>query len=367
MLADFEFNSDSLSLTWSDGSTDAFISDWLLDNDPGQIYNSGQKSGDIRDIPDSSYIDDVRVAEAGLTLEFAPDNREVFFPFDRLKGQSQPEVSDRSEWAKKLWDNQLLKELPCWEYNEFANDDHCRLQALEAFLKSGVFLLDNVPQQPGIILEVIRLFGFVRETNYGSLFDVQSTIDPRNQAFTRLGLNQHTDNPYRDPVPSIQLLHCLSNSSEGGESFLLDGFMAASQLRELNPSAFKALNELDIPFSYQDDDTLLKSSVRLIETGCLGDIRKVRFNDRSISTIRLPLEQQRAFYSSFRFWSQLLHDPALRLYFKLSPGELVVFDNTRIMHGREAYTAAGHRHLQGAYSDLDGLFSTLYILRRKCQ
>jgi Gamma-butyrobetaine hydroxylase-like, N-terminal/Taurine catabolism dioxygenase TauD, TfdA family len=26
----------------------------------------------------------------------------------------------------------------------------------------------------------------------------------------------HTDNPYRDPVPTVQLLHCLSTADDGG-------------------------------------------------------------------------------------------------------------------------------------------------------
>jgi gamma-butyrobetaine dioxygenase len=38
------------------------------------------------------------------------------------------------------------------------------------------------------------------------------------------------------------------------------------------------------------------------------------------------------------------------------------FDNTRILHARTAFTAAGERHLQGCYADLDGLESTLEVL-----
>jgi gamma-butyrobetaine dioxygenase len=40
-------------------------------------------------------------------------------------------------------------------------------------------------------------------------------------------------------------------------------------------------------------------------------------------------------------------------------------DNRRVLHGRAGYdTAAGERHLQGCYADVDGLRSTLAVLSR---
>ena len=49
----------------------------------------------------------------------------------------------------------------------------------------------------------------------------------------------------------------------------------------------------------------------------------------------------------------------MQVSFKLQPGELILFDNTRVLHARTAFSASGSRHLQGAYSDLDGLYSCL--------
>jgi alpha-ketoglutarate-dependent taurine dioxygenase len=42
-----------------------------------------------------------------------------------------------------------------------------------------------------------------------------------------------------------------------------------------------------------------------------------------------------------------------------------VFDNRRIVHGREAYDgrASAGRWLQGCYADIDGLLATLARLR----
>ena len=365
MLEKISVKNNALSLLWQDGSTDAFSPDWLLDNAPVLKYNSGQKAYSILDIPECLEIKVARQVGDSISVEFSEEKQNISFPLNALKGRSQAMISDRSEQAKELWTGSSLKELPCYSWNEFSTVDTTRREALETFLRLGVFLLKDVPCRGGQVLKVIESFGFVRETNYGELFNVQSAIDPDNQAFTRLGLNQHTDNPYRDPVPTIQLLHCLKNTAEGGNGFLLDGFLAAKRLRDEHPDAFSVLSQYDIPFRYEDRNAVLQSIVRLIETGSRGDIRKVRYNDRSIASVNLPLKEQQDFYPSYRRWAETLGSEDLRISYRLNPGDVVVFDNTRVMHGRTAYTAAGERHLQGAYSDLDGLYSTLYTLRKQ--
>ena len=97
-------------------------------------------------------------------------------------------------------------------------------------------------------MEVAELFGYVRETNYGRWFEVSAEVNPSNLAYTNLGLQAHTDNPYRDPVPTLQFLACLENTVEGGDSIVVDGFASqrgcrrrARGLRALLPAILRAL------------------------------------------------------------------------------------------------------------------------------
>jgi len=61
----------------------------------------------------------------------------------------------------------------------------------------------------------------------------------------------------------------------------------------------------------------------------------------------------------------LLREPALQLKFKLADGDLVVFDNQRILHGRTAFTSARHaRHLRGCYLTRDSVHGEAALLRR---
>ena len=91
------------------------------------------------------------------------------------------------------------------------------------------------------VLDIATRFGYVRETNFGRFFDVRSVPKANDLAYSPVPLGPHTDNPYRDPVPGLQLLHCLANSTDGGESVVVDGFAAAHRLRDADEAAFLRL------------------------------------------------------------------------------------------------------------------------------
>ncbi|HEX3752836.1 MAG TPA: TauD/TfdA family dioxygenase [Streptosporangiaceae bacterium] len=145
-------------------------------------------------------------------------------------------------------------------------------------------------------------FGYVRETNYGRVFDVRVESTPANLASTRLALSPHTDNPYRDPVPTVQLLHCHLSAAGGGDTLLVDGFAAAAQLRGEDPGSFAVLTRTPVPFGYRDRGTELRACQPLIELSADGRIRGIRFNNRSLQALRRPPGEVAAFYVAYRRW-----------------------------------------------------------------
>ena len=104
----------------------------------------------------------------------------------------------------------------------------------------GFAVMTDVPTEPGTLCKVAELFGYVRETNYGRWFEVRAEVNPNNLAYTNLGLQAHTDNPYRDPVPTLQILACLENTVEGGDSIVVDGFKVAERLKAEEPGGLRA-------------------------------------------------------------------------------------------------------------------------------
>jgi len=68
-----------------------------------------------------------------------------------------------------------------------------------------------------------------------------------------------------------------------------------------------------------------------------------------------------AFYRAYRAFCRMLAHPAVALDVRLASGELVVFDNRRVLHGRSGYDPTEHRHLQGCYADTDAVRSAVRL------
>ena len=221
----------------------------------------------------------------------------------------------------------------------------------------GIALASGLPTTPGTILEFVERVGFVRTTNYGDLFDVVADPNPTNLAYTAIGLPLHTDNPYRDPVPTVQFLHCLRAAEGGGGSMFGDGFHAAEQLRAQYPDEFVILTTTPVDFRYSDATVDLRASTPLIQLDADGRVVRVTVNHRSMEPLDPTSGPERAerFYAAYQRFAEILADPANTIEITLRPGELIGFDNRRVLHGRRGYDHDPHRHLQGCYLDIDAI------------
>jgi gamma-butyrobetaine dioxygenase len=241
-----------------------------------------------------------------------------------------------------------------------------RLAWLESFLTLGFVIFEGVPTQPGTVLKVGSMFGFTRETNFGALFDVRSTPDATDLAYTSIALDPHTDNPYRAPVPGIQLLHCLANETSGGQSTLVDGFAVAQALRTKDPQAFEILAGTPVRFKYVDAQTELTASAPPIELDVTGALKSIHFSPRLDFVPLFEPQQLQAYFRARRLFDHALRAPDFEIRFLLAAGDLVMFDNCRLLHGRTGFDPAeGLRHLQGCYIDIDGPRSLYRVLRRR--
>jgi gamma-butyrobetaine dioxygenase len=337
----------TLDMPW--GSFDAV---WLRDNCRCAEcrHESGQRLLDTVAIPDDLALTSVNADDGTIVAVFS-DGHESRFDTAWLQEQV-----DGTPFRRRLWDAEV--ELPVEHFDEVAAGGDALRRWLAAVDDLGFAILTGGPTEPGTVTRVAELFGFVRETNYGRLFDVRSVVDPSNLAYTGLALGAHTDNPYRDPTPTLQLLHCLASSAGGGENTLVDAFRVA---QDLDREAFELLARHPLRFRYSDDDTELEAEHPVLSVGARGELRAVHFNTRSAApSPDLPRE----WYDAYRTFGRMLGAPAYQIRFKLDPGDLFIVDNLRVLHGRTGYTEAGDRHLQGCYADRDGLRSKLAVLRR---
>jgi gamma-butyrobetaine dioxygenase len=238
--------------------------------------------------------------------------------------------------------------------------------ALRCYLQYGFLILDNVPCVDGTVMSVARKFGFPRETNFGVMWDVMSRPDAIDLSYTTVALAPHTDNPYREPVPGVQLLHCMVNRSNGGHSTLVDGLAVAQELRRAAPEAYEVLRTTKIRFRFIDKDTELVTHRPILDADADGSFNAIHFSPRLDFVPLLPPEQLDRFFDARALLNDLLKSPRFERKFLLHEGALMMFDNRRLLHGRTGYDASsGPRHLQGCYIDADALRSRYRVLSRR--
>jgi gamma-butyrobetaine dioxygenase len=356
-----------LSVRTADGGGFAIHPLWLRERcrDAASIdLKTGQRLYDPSDLELELALTAVRETAPGhFRIQFS-DGREADFSAAEILREIALAPGDADCPVPQLW-TAALTELPRVQWREDP-DDVQLFDWVTQFLRLGFIILRGVPAQPGAILKVASAFGFTRTTNFGTIFDVRSTPEASDLAYTSIALDPHTDNPYRFPVPGVQLLHCLVNETSGGLSTLVDAFAVAEALKSRNPQAFAVLSRTAVRFRYMDPGTELVASAAPIDLDVVGKVRAVHFSPRLDFVPLLPPAELSTYYRARRAFDHLLRAPEFEIRFLLGAGDLVMMDNCRLLHGRTGFNPAeGLRYLQGCYIDIDGPRSLYRVLRRR--
>ncbi|MBO0335148.1 gamma-butyrobetaine dioxygenase [Sneathiella sp. CAU 1612] len=366
---------DYIVLHTKRGDSLRFHAIWLRDNaldaDTRSPQN-GQRLITIDDIPADTRISNVSMdLPDRLTVTFQPEAKTLSYSLRWLQAHAYDIAEERpAGWLGpniELWDESLNSNVPMADFDSVKRDKMALTKWLSDIRRFGFAKMTGGPVKSGALLDVAALFGFVRETNYGKWFEVRAEVTPTNLAFTSAGLQAHTDNPYRDPVPTMQILYALENSANGGDSLVVDGFKAVKRLQAEHPDYFDLLSRYSARYEYAgQSDVCLQARKPMIELAPDGELVGVRFNNRSIAPVTdVPFEKMPDYYAAYRSLSEIINDPDMAVSFRLEPGDCFIVDNTRVLHARNAYSGRGTRWLQGCYPDKDGLLSTLATLEHQ--
>lgn len=359
-------DSDHRRLTLQAGDQQhQFAALWLRENAPDEQTRDPQTTQRLIDcarLPLDVTVTRMACNDSRLELAFS-DGHETAFDINTLFDQGSVEHDVLAD--RLLWDG-TLNQIPEADFDAATDDDHALGVMLEQLRCFGFVRVHNVPTTMDGMEPLIKRVGPQRHTNWGGIADVRSVANAYDLTMTQRGLEPHTDNPYRDPIPGYIWLHCLRNASEGGDSTLVDGYMAAKLLAEHHPQAYKTLTATPVHFRYKDDETHLESEGPLIELNYENQPFRVRYNNRTECIPALDPAQLEQYYTARHIFYAMITSDELTVRLKLGEGEMLIMDNYRLFHGRTAYQlAGGERHMRQGYVDRDSTQSRRLTLRRQ--
>ena len=314
-------------------------------------------------LKNSSEISKVNISDKFLEVSFKDGSYAKLVIENILKEfekENELYFINKISWKSDFQNNNIYK----FSKNFF--EEEIMYESLLDFYKYGFVIFENVPTQDNFIVNFANSIGSIRRTNFGEFFNVKSKPNPNDLAYTSLPLAPHTDNPYRKPVPCIQLLHCIENEVGGGLSTLVDGLAVTEELKKEHPSFFQILTEIKVRFQFVDDNVVLEDWAEMIQLDENKRLKQVRFSPRLDFVPLMDKEKLELYYAARNKISEMYNSEKFRIEFKLKPGDLLMMDNYRLLHGRTEYNAnEGNRFLQGCYIDYDSTEGKLKHLKRK--
>ena len=368
-IASIQQSDATVSVTWEDGTNAEFHSIWLRDNCRCEKCGEpviGRRTSRLTDFPlDIKPASVSTETPQTLHITWNEDGHESRYDSDWLRENAYDtsDVRMGKRHLPTLWDSTFLKEPPTVSASSVATDKglHDTVSTVRDY---GICFVTGGSSEPGELESLAQRFGHLQESNFGRILDLRIDPTQRSIANSFEALPLHTDEPYRASPPGILIFHCVRVDPErGGQSEFLDGYKIASILREEDPEAFDAL--VDNPQSWRrhfEGDVDLSARFPMISLDDFGDVVGIRLNDRVGSPLSIPPDQMAAYYRGYRRLVELTSDRRFIIARRLQPGDIAIFDNHRILHGRTAFDLRSERWLQWGSVKRGDLYSSLRIL-----
>ncbi len=365
-----------VTLRWNDGTSSCFHAIWLRDNcrcshcgEP----STGRRTLRLSQIDLSVTLTDARLVQSGsgecIRVAWS-DGHQGEFGTVWLKEHAYDARSRRMKsFHPALWTNGLRENPPSMPFEEVMTADSAFFDLLNIIKNHGLCLVDGASASPGTAEKLARRIGFLQTSNYGKVMDLIADKRHRSMANDADPLKPHTDEPYRASPPGILLFHCVEAGEDGvGTSTFLDGFEAAETLKREDPEGFSALTRNNQTFRrFFDGDVDLICEFPVISTDQFGNVCGVRVNDRVAAPTCIDPGQITDYYRGMKRFLQLSEDPDRMIRKILEPGDIAIFDNHRILHGRTRLKFRGRRWLQWVQVERGDFYSTLRILSDKLE
>ena len=361
---DIRLGEQGLELTLPDHGATYFNYYWLRDNCSTSFDSeTRERVFDIFHLPNPPKPRAARIGDAGLEIEWDGENHVSHYGLDWLAACASGPRFDPANMPRKAWYADHYPAIHRVPFAQLREDKSAVAGWLKAMLVEGIAFITEMPDSDAALTELVAHIGLVRPTFFGEYFDVRTHIEASNLAYTAKALELHTDTPAEELAPGLQFLHCRANTVEGGDNLFLDGVAVAEDLRIEAPEDFRILSETLVPYYCEHDTYDMRSYQRVIELDGDGAVSGVTISQHMADVFDMPQRDLDQFYPAFCRFGRMMTRDKYMMRFNIRAGECIAFDNHRIVHGRDAYSAtSGDRYLRGCYADRGELRSAYRIL-----
>ena len=270
-----------------------------------------------------------------------------------------------ADLSLQLWTAESFTDIPSIDGGHILDDEEEYYRFLTTFIRYGAVLVKDLPPVPEMIEILPEKIGVIRSSNFGRIFEVKIKADADSNAYTSEELLAHTDLATREYMPGLQFLFCLQNDADGGLSTLTDGFAVAEYIRTTDPQTFDLLSQTPLDFVNKAKTSDYRMTVPLFNLGRDGQLDEVRWTSWLRAPMRGSLDEMSRFYGAQKKAYQLGNSDEFRACFKLEAGDMLCFDNRRVLHGRTSFDpTSGGRWLRGCYMEREELWSGLRMAAR---
>ncbi|XP_038052320.1 gamma-butyrobetaine dioxygenase-like isoform X2 [Patiria miniata] len=350
---------------------------WLRDNcQCSQCYNKEclQRETLTADMDPEVLPASESVVDDGRALEVVwPDQHRSSYRADWLDCQrfSESQIDPISHPEYQVWGAEMNGNIPTFDYASILSTDKVLYEWLRVLQTTGIALVQRAPKEKGVCRQLAERVAFFRRTIYGEEWQVESKPNVSSLGYTSKYLVLHTDLPYYISPPEVQLLHCIEQAKgKGGENQFVDGWNIVRQLKAEHPEAYKLLSGVPIDYKNAATDQYpfhMKASRPIIDYDLRGELC-MRYNDPIRAPYMLmPVEKVTEMYKAIKLFNQVIYRPQNLVHHRLTEGEMVTFNNRRLLHGRSSFEvqAGSSRLLEGGYIDWDEVRSRTRVLREK--
>ena len=356
----------SLQVTWHDNTETAYPWIWLRDHahdDETMHPITQQRQLFTASLPHDLVATSAVLSNDAVDISWGDTEIPSRVPTSFLSTYRFPSAPRAAvDTPITVWDAAfIIANVPTVSYSHvMASDDGVR-DWLAKTAEFGFCLAMGTPADAPSTEALLRRVGYIRETIFGGMFEFTADLTKADTAYTNLELRPHTDGTYAHDAPGVQLLHCLQFDGTGGESTMVDSFAIARHMAVEMPAHFETLSRVAVPGQYIGDGAHLIAARPVFRHDHTGQLVQVSFNNYDRAPFLLPEAEMIAFYDALRAFDTLANDTSLQWRHVLAPGEALLFDNWRVMHGRCSFT--GLRRMCGGYLNREDVESRLRQLR----